>query len=107
MLAVQATIDGAGLDPALADLCKTRASQMNGCSFWLAMHTFEARQRGESEERLHMVAAWREAMCYSPAERAALAVTESLTSLPGDGVSDALWTEAVEELGEANAGALL
>ena len=72
MRALQASVAESGIDVRIADLCKTRASQLNGCVFCLAMHTEEARQHGESEARLHLVAAWREAPCFSPAERAAL-----------------------------------
>ena len=100
---LQATVDDSGIDWRIADLCKTRASQLNGCVFCLAMHTEEARDRGESEARLHLLAAWREAPCFSPAERAALALTEALTVLTPAGVSDDVWDEAVEQLGDDGA----
>lgn len=107
MRALQATVDASGIEPALAELCKTRASQLNGCAYCLAMHTFEARERGESEERLHLLAAWREAPCYTPAERAALALTEAMTLLPTGGVPDETWSDAVAVLGEEQAGAVV
>jgi AhpD family alkylhydroperoxidase len=100
---LQKLIDESGIDWQIADLCKTRASQLNGCVFCLAMHTEEARQRGESEARLHLLAAWRDAPCYSAPERAALALTEALTVLDADGVPDAVWDAAVEHLEEDGA----
>jgi AhpD family alkylhydroperoxidase len=100
MQALQASVGDSGIDWRIAELCKTRASQLNGCVFCLAMHTAEAREKGESEARLHLLAAWREASCYSPEERAALALTEALTVLTAEGVPDAVWDEAVDRLGE-------
>jgi AhpD family alkylhydroperoxidase len=100
MQALQASVSESGIDWRIAELCKTRASQLNGCVFCLAMHTAEAREKGESEARLHLLAAWREAPCYSPEERAALALTEALTVMTAEGVPDAVWDEAVERLGD-------
>ncbi|KND38439.1 carboxymuconolactone decarboxylase family protein [Streptomyces acidiscabies] len=83
-----------GLDPALVELVQIRASHLNGCAYCLHMHTNDARKAGEHEDRLHLVPLWREARhFYTSKERAALALTESLT-LPQGGVSDAVYTEA-------------
>jgi len=71
----------AGLEPGLADLVKIRASQINGCANCINMHTVEARDRGETEQRIHLLPAWREAPCYTDRECAALAWTEALTRL--------------------------
>ena len=103
MHALQQSVDESGIDWRIAELCKTRASQINGCVFCLAMHTEEARKKGESEARLHLVSAWREAPCFSPAERASLALTEALTAIGSDGVPDEVWDGAVAELGEDGA----
>ncbi|WP_404333392.1 carboxymuconolactone decarboxylase family protein [Sphingomonas sp. MMS12-HWE2-04] len=67
------------IEPDLLELVKIRASQINGCANCLNMHTAEARKAGESEQRLHVLAAWHEAPFYSERERAALAWTEALT----------------------------
>ncbi|GAA4856253.1 hypothetical protein GCM10023235_37270 [Kitasatospora terrestris] len=65
-----------GLDPALVELVQIRASLLNGCAYCLHMHTDDARGAGESEDRLHLVAVWREARHFSsPAEQAAPALT--------------------------------
>ena len=68
-----------GLEDSLMELVKIRASQINGCARCLHMHTAEARKRGETEERLYLLDAWRESPLYSERERAALAWTEVLT----------------------------
>jgi AhpD family alkylhydroperoxidase len=69
------------LEPSLIELVKIRASQINGCANCINMHTVEARAKGETEQRLYLLSAWREAPCYSDRERAALAWTEALTRL--------------------------
>ena len=68
-----------GLEDGLMALVEIRASQINGCARCLHMHTAEARQKGETEERLYLLDAWRESPLYSERERAALAWTEALT----------------------------
>jgi AhpD family alkylhydroperoxidase len=70
-----------GLEESLMELVKIRASQINGCAFCLDMHTAEARKRGETEQRLYLLDAWRDSPLYSERERAALAWTEALTLL--------------------------
>lgn len=69
------------LEPSLSELVKIRASQINGCSNCLNMHTVFARENGETEQRIYLLSAWREAPCYTDRERAALAWTEALTRL--------------------------
>ena len=71
----------AGLDPLLAGLVEIRASQINGCANCINLHTNEAREKGETEQRIYLLSAWREAPCYTKRERAALAWTEALTRL--------------------------
>ena len=70
-----------GLEETLMDLVVTRASQINGCAYCLDMHTADARKRGETEQRLYLLDAWRDSPLYSDRERAALAWTEALTVL--------------------------
>ncbi|MGW7266546.1 carboxymuconolactone decarboxylase family protein [Streptomyces sp. NPDC054842] len=84
-----------GLDPALIELIQIRASHLNHCAYCLHMHTNDARKAGESEDRLHMVAVWREAPhFFTPKERAALALTEAVTLVAGGGVPDDVYAEA-------------
>ena len=80
-------------DPRLLNLVKIRASQINGCAYCVRLHAAEARERGETDERLDMVAGWREADCFGRAERAALAWCEALTLLPDSGAPDELFDE--------------
>jgi AhpD family alkylhydroperoxidase len=69
------------LDPKLVGLVEIRASQINGCANCLNMHAAEARAKGETEQRIYLLSAWREAPCYTDRERAALDWTEALTRL--------------------------
>lgn len=77
-----------GLEESLMDLVEIRASQINGCALCLDMHTAAARKRGETEQRLYLLDAWRDSPLYSDRERAALAWTEALTRLPEMGAPD-------------------
>jgi AhpD family alkylhydroperoxidase len=76
------------LEPGLLELVRIRASQINGCTYCLAMHNRDARARGEHATRLDTVAAWREAPFFTARERAALAWCEALTELPRAGATD-------------------
>jgi AhpD family alkylhydroperoxidase len=71
----------ANVDTTITELVKIRASQINGCANCINMHAAEARENGETEKRLYLLAAWREAPCFSERERAALAWTDALTRI--------------------------
>ncbi|ODU09195.1 MAG: carboxymuconolactone decarboxylase [Rubrivivax sp. SCN 71-131] len=95
MLQMQFAVNKSGLEDSLLELVKSRASQINGCAWCLDMHTKDARAMGESEQRLYLLPAWRDAPCYTPRERAALAWTEALTKLADvHDVPDAVYIEA-------------
>jgi AhpD family alkylhydroperoxidase len=100
---------GAGLPETTLYLIETRASQINGCSVCVDMHSRELKAAGEPDERIFSVAAWREAPYYTDAERAALALTEVATRLAdqSDPVPDAIWHEATEHYDEAQLSALV
>jgi AhpD family alkylhydroperoxidase len=89
-----------GLEPSLLDLVRTRASQINGCAYCIDMHTKDARARGESEQRLYALGAWRETPFYTERERAALAWTEAVTLIANGHVPDALYEEVRQHLSE-------
>ena len=89
MMGLENAVRTSGLEYSLLELVKMRASQINGCAFCLHMHSQDARKAGETEERLHLLAAWRESSLYTPREKAALAWTESLTRLAETGAPDA------------------
>ncbi|MEM9729951.1 MAG: carboxymuconolactone decarboxylase family protein [Myxococcota bacterium] len=88
----------ATLDRKLHELLNLRVSQLNGCAYCIDMHYKEARNAGESEQRLYGLAAWREAPYYSDKERAALAWAEAVTKLDDDGLDEALWNEVRDHL---------
>jgi AhpD family alkylhydroperoxidase len=92
--ALESHVQGSGLEASLIELVKTRASQINGCAFCLHMHTREARARGESEERLYLLDAWRESPLYTERERAALAWTDAVTLIAQTHAPDAVYEEA-------------
>jgi AhpD family alkylhydroperoxidase len=88
MFALQSVVNDSGLEPSLLELVKMRASQLNGCAYCLDMHSKDARAAGESEQRLFLLDAWREAPFYSERERAALEWTEALTLVSEGHVPD-------------------
>jgi AhpD family alkylhydroperoxidase len=91
---LQAYVDASGLEKPLLELVKIRASQINGCAFCIAMHVREARELGESDERMHLLNAWREAPIYSAREQAALAWAEAVTLVTEGHVDDAVYENA-------------
>jgi AhpD family alkylhydroperoxidase len=88
------------LEPALLELVKFRASQINGCAYCLDMHSKDARVRGESEQRLYTVSAWRETPFFTGRERAALAWTEAITLISQTHAPDSVYAEAREHFSE-------
>lgn len=101
MLALELHARASGLEHGLLELVKTRVSQLNGCAFCLDMHTKDARAAGESEQRLYLLPAWREAPCYTERERAALAWTEALTQLSAThDVPDEVYEQARAQFSE-------
>ncbi|VTU28093.1 MULTISPECIES: carboxymuconolactone decarboxylase family protein [unclassified Variovorax] len=81
LIALEVAIGKLGLEPALLDLVKLRASQINGCAFCVDMHSSDLRKKGETERRLYAVPVWRETPFFTPRERAALGWTEAITRI--------------------------
>ncbi len=100
MLGLEQYVRGCGLEPSLLELVKMRASQLNGCAFCLDMHSLDARAAGETEQRLYLLDAWREAPFYSERERAALAWTEAVTLVSEGHVPDDVYAAARQHFGE-------
>jgi len=96
LVAASAVTQQAGLPPATANLVLIRASQINGCSVCLDMHTKDAEHAGETSVRLNLVAAWRDTKVFTDAERAALELTEQGTRIAdgAGGVTDEAWANA-------------
>jgi AhpD family alkylhydroperoxidase len=100
LAAVQDYIQQSGLEPSLIDLVRTRASQINGCAYCIHLHTWDARARGESEERLYLLNAWRDSPLYTERERAALAWTEAVTLVAETHVPDQVFEEVRQRFAE-------
>ena len=100
MLALERASAASGLDTALLELVKMRASQMNGCAYCLDMHSKDARAAGETEQRLYALNAWRETPFFSARERAALAWTEAVTDIAKTHVPDDVYEEARMQFNE-------
>ncbi|MET9579515.1 carboxymuconolactone decarboxylase family protein [Streptomyces massasporeus] len=105
---LQKSIAAGGVDPKLLALVHLRASQINGCSACVHAGVAGGKRAGDTDERLHNVAAWREAPFYTDAERAALALAEAATRLQdgAQGVTDAIWDEVNAHFTEEQIGAL-
>jgi AhpD family alkylhydroperoxidase len=88
------------LEPALLELVRLRASQINNCAFCLDMHTKDARAAGETEQRLYCLSAWRESPFYSDRERAALAWAEAITLINEDQAPDEVYNEVIQRFSE-------
>ena len=106
MFSLERELHASGLEPSLLDLVKVRASQINGCAFCIDMHTKDARVRGETEQRLYALDAWRETPFYSARERAALAWTEAVTRVADTHVPDEVHAEVASHFPEVDLVAL-
>jgi AhpD family alkylhydroperoxidase len=93
MLGLESYVHRSGLDVNLLELVKIRVSQINHCAWCLDMHTKDARARGETEQRLYLVSAWREAPFYTERERAALTWAEAVTLISQEEITDELYAE--------------
>jgi AhpD family alkylhydroperoxidase len=97
----------ATLDPVIGVLVKIRASQLNGCSFCLDLHTREARAAGEHDQRLDALRAWRKSPLFTDREQAALTLTEAVTFLTAGHVPDDVYRRAARQFGETELAHLL
>jgi AhpD family alkylhydroperoxidase len=100
MLGLEKQVHKAGFDEKLLNLVRMRASQINGCAYCLDMHSKDARAKGETEQRLYGLSAWRETPYYSPRERAALEWTEALTLVSETRVPDDVFERVREQFSE-------
>ena len=107
--AVGASVGNGGLPPLTIELVNLRVSQINGCATCLEGHGLSAKKLGETDQRLFVVAAWREAPYFTDAERAAFALAEAMTRLSDrpEPVSDDVWDEVVRNYDEPQRGALV
>ena len=109
LYALHASAQKSGVPSRTIDLVHLRASQINGCSVCVDMHSRDLKKSGETDERLFAVAAWRDAPYFTDAERAALALTEAVTRLSDrvDPVPDDIWDEAARHYDESALAGLI
>jgi AhpD family alkylhydroperoxidase len=98
--ALNKAVDECGLEKGLLHLVKLRASQINGCSFCVDMHSKEAMRDGDSQRRVFLVSAWKESPLFTDRERAAFAYTDAVTRISEQGVPDALWQATRQHFSE-------
>lgn len=101
MLGLEAYLTSSSIEQKLLHLLKYRVSQINGCAYCLDMHSKDLRAEGESEQRLYVLDAWREAPFYSDRERAALAWAEAVTRVTEGHVPDDVYAEARSQFSES------
>ena len=101
LMALENQVASTGLEQSLIELVKTRASQINGCAYCINMHTQDARKHGETEQRLYLLNAWREAPAYTERERAALAWTDAVTLISATHAPDDVYQEVRAHFSEA------
>ena len=100
MNGLERAVRASSIEPALLELIKLRASQINGCAYCVDMHTKDARIKGETEQRLYALTVWQETPFYTERERAALLWTESLTLISETHVPDDVYNEVRKQFGE-------
>ena len=100
-------LDLAGIDPRVRELVRIRASQLNGCAYCIDMHAKDARAIGETEQRIYALSAWRETPFFTDRERAALAFTETVTTLADTHVPDEAYAALAAEYSEQEIAALI
>src|SRR5579875_769703 len=109
LLALETSINKGPVSHTILDFVRLRASQINGCSYCVDMHSADLKKGGESDQRIFSISAWREAPFYSDEERAALALAEAATRVAdrGDPVSDEVWNEAASIFDEQQLATLI
>ena len=100
-------LDRVGFDARLRELVRLRASQLNGCAYCVNMHSADARAAGETDQRLALLPVWRETELFDARERAALALTETITLVAESHVPEAAWQAAAEQFSADELGALV
>ena len=101
MVQMEGVVRRSGIDPKLLELIKIRASQLNGCAYCIDLHTKDARFKGETEQRIYALDAWRETPFFTEKERAALAWTEAITNIQAGHAPDAVYDELSNNFSEA------
>jgi AhpD family alkylhydroperoxidase len=107
MLALEACMAATDIAPLHKELIKVRASQINGCAYCINSHTRDARKLGETEQRLYLLNAWKESPQFTDEERIILAMTEEITLIHRQGLTEATYQKAITAFGLQNTAALI
>ncbi|MGO4547563.1 carboxymuconolactone decarboxylase family protein [Paenibacillus sp. 2TAB23] len=107
MFGLEKYLGTTSISKTLKELIKIRASQINGCAYCINMHTKEARELGETEQRIYALSAWRDTRFFSDAERAVLALTESITVITKEHVPDAVYEEVARHFDSKQIGEII
>jgi AhpD family alkylhydroperoxidase len=99
MLGLESYLSSTGISPLHHEMIRVRASQINGCAYCIYTHTLDARELGETEQRLYLLNAWRESPQFSDEERIILAITEEVTHISQQGLTAATYEKAVQQFG--------
>ena len=100
MMVMEKYLSESSLEPALAEMIRFRASQINGCAYCIEMHSEAAIKQGESANKLFAISAWRESPLFSDKEKAAFAMTDEITNISAGGLSDETFNEAKNHFSE-------
>ena len=100
MYELESYIRKSQIEPQLRELIKIRASQINGCAYCIDMHTQEAMKLGETQRRIFALSAWKESPLFTEKEKAVLQLTEEVTLISNDGLSDEAYNKVLEFFGE-------
>ncbi|RJE85560.1 carboxymuconolactone decarboxylase family protein [Paenibacillus sp. 1011MAR3C5] len=107
MSGMEKFVRASSLEKPIIELVKIRASQINGCAFCINMHTKEARSEGETEQRIYALSAWRDTPYFSEKERAALALTEAVTLISSQHVTDDVYQESSKHFDDKSLSELI
>lgn len=100
MIGLEQYLGETNIEPSLRELIKIKASMINKCAYCIQMHTQQARKSGETEQRLYALAAWQESSLFTEKERAVLALTEEVTLISDQGLSDEIYSACIKLLGK-------
>lgn len=100
MLKFEQWISHSELEAELYEIIKIRASQINGCSYCIDMHTSAFRKMGDNDQRLALISVWKESPCFTAQEKAVLELTEAITRISENGVPDSLYNRVREHFSE-------
>lgn len=100
-------VSNSSIDKSLQELIKIRASQINGCAYCIDLHTKDARKKGETEQRIYALSAWKESNFFTEKEKSVLALTEAITLINKEQVPDDIYNEVEKHFNEEEIAQLI